>query len=177
MGLDSVSSAEKMIIRPMYSTDLEWVRMERNRPECRKWFRQPNYLTVEQQQKWFKETDMLSFVIDGWAGVVSLSHIDNIARKCEFSIMIAPAIRGKGFGKRALWELLRHAFNDLNMMQVYSDVFSHSPALKWYDDFGFKRYGILPQWYYKDGKYIDSTIIRITKDEFNNLLEPSIPKL
>ena len=49
-----------MLIRPMERDDLDWVREQRNRPECRKWFRQPNLITKEHQEEWFLTTDMIS---------------------------------------------------------------------------------------------------------------------
>jgi len=159
----------------MEAGDLEWVRFQRNRPECRKWFRQPNLLTENEQAEWFHDNEMQSYVVVNGGeniGVVSLSHLDHIARKCEFSIMIIPEHRGRGYGKMALYELLDHAFNDLNMNQVYSDVFEHNEALTKYVDWGFKIYGLLPNWYWKDGKYINSTIISITKDEYNSVKSP-----
>jgi RimJ/RimL family protein N-acetyltransferase len=164
----------------MKETDLKWVAEERNDPEVRKWFRQSELLSIEQQSLWFNTTDMRSYVAvddDGHnIGVLSLSYIDPIARKCEFSIMIIPEYRGKGYGKKALWELLLHAFYDLNMEQVYSDVFATNPALDKYIKWGFKEYGKLPNWYYKNGQYIDSVIISITKDEYYNSLQQTLPK-
>jgi len=163
----------------MEEKDLEWVARERNDPECRKWFRQSELLSIKQQLLWFSTTDMRSYVAvddDGHnVGVLSLSHIDPIARKCEFSIMILPEYRDKGYGHKALWELLLHAFDDLNMHQVYSDVFANNPALDMYLRWGFKEYGKLPEWYYKGGQYIDSVIISINKDEYYNSLEQTLP--
>lgn len=173
------------MLKPFEYKDLEWVRKERNKDECRKWFRQDHLITELEQKRWYETTDMMSYVVWEKAegvfedcteriGVVSLSHIDKIARKCEFSIMITPQFRGKGYGKKALWELLKIAFNDLNMNQVYSDVFSHNPALDSYLHWGFKAYGTLPNWYYKDGQYVNSVVISITKDEYNNSLQQTI---
>ena len=160
------------MLRTMLYFDTEWVRKQRNRPECRKWFRQDHEITQEEQRKWYETTDMKSFMVindNERVGVVSLSHIDNTARKCEFSIMIVPEERGKGLGRKALYKLLDHAFDDLNMNMVYSDVFEHNDALSDYINWGFNIYGVLPNWYWKDGKYINSTIIAITKDEYNSL--------
>jgi RimJ/RimL family protein N-acetyltransferase len=166
------------MLTPLLFTDLEWVRTERNRPECMMWFRQPLPLTQKEQEHWFNTTDMKSFIVrdnDGdRIGVVSLSHIDNVARKCEFSIMIIPEARGNGYGHKALWYLLDTAFNDLNMEQVYSDVFATNPALNKYLKWGFKEYGKLPNWYYKNGQYIDSIIISITKHEYYNSLKQTV---
>jgi len=168
------------LLRPIEEKDLKWVAEERNNPECRKWFRQSELLSIKQQSLWFSTTDMRSYIAvddDGHnVGVLSLSHIDPIARKCEFSIMIIPEYRNHGYGKKALWELLLHAFSDLNMEQVYSDVFEHNPALLKYEKWGFKIYGKLPNWYYKNGEYIDSIIISITKDEYYNSLKQTLPE-
>lgn len=155
--------------------DLEWVRKERNRPECRQWFRQDHDISETEQAEWFGTTKMKSFIVGDNKGVVSLSHIDPVARKCEFSIMIVPEYRHKGYGKKALFDLLEIAFNDMNMNQVYSDVFDHNPALDDYLKWGFKAYGTLPNWYYKDGKYINSVVISITKDDYYSIKQ-TIPE-
>ena len=163
------------MIRPMERKDLEWVARERNRPKCRQWFRQPKELTIEDQERWWNEKvktgEFRPFIIldeDGdRIGMTMLSHIDPIARKCEFGIMVVQEARNHGYGKKALWETLAHAFDDLNMYQVYSDVFAANPSLDTYLRWGFKEYGKLPDWYWKNGQYIDSIIISITKDEFN----------
>ncbi len=159
------------MLRTMELEDLEWVRKERNKPECMDWFRQPLPLTAEEQLKWFHTTDMKSYVVwdddEHRIGVVSLSHIDSIARKCEFSIMIIPEFRGLGLGHKALWDLLKIAFDNLNMNQVYSDSFETNPFLKKLLKWGFKQCGVLPNWYYKNGKYINSILLSLSKDEYN----------
>lgn len=157
------------MIRPMVSNDLEWVRQERNNPECKRWFRQDHDITPEEQAQWFATTTMKSFVIDDKKGVVSLSHFDDKAKKCEFSIMVTPENRGKGYARKALRELLEYAFNELDMNMVYSHVFEDNPAMSLYTGLGFKLYGKLPNWYFKDGKYINSIVIAVTKDEYNSL--------
>jgi len=165
------------MLRPMEWNDVEWVRKERNKPENRQWFRQDHLISRDEQERWFKTTRMKSFLVFEPlqdcglepVGVVSLSKIDPVAGKCEFSIMIVPEVRKRGFGTKALMGLLDIAFNDLNMNQVYSDVFDQNPALDTYLKMGFKVYGVLPNWYYKNGKYINSAVISITKDEYNSL--------
>ena len=66
--------------------------------------------------------------------------------------------------------LLSHAFNDLNLNRVYSEVFSDNPALanQFYDKLGFQREGLLRQNAYKEGKYIDCVVIGILKDEWTS---------
>jgi len=156
------------MIRPMVIDDLEWVRVERNRPENNKWFRQDHDITPEEQAEWFKTTTMKSFIIDDNRGVVALSNFDDTARKCEFSIMVSPENRNQGYATRALKELLFYAFNALDMNMVYSDVFEGNPAMSLYKSIGFKEYGLKPNWYFKDGKYINSRIIAITRYEYNS---------
>lgn len=156
------------MIRPMELKDLEWVRIERNRLENNIWFRQDHDITPEEQDNWFKTTTMKSFIVNDNKGVVALSHFDNSAKKCEFSVMISPEHRGRGYGTQAMKDILDYAFNTLNMNMVYSDVFFGNPAINLYTKIGFNIYGTLPNWYFKNGSYINSSIIAITKDEYNS---------
>ena len=157
------------MIRPMEVKDLEWVRNERNRIENNMWFRQDHDITQQEQVKWFFNTTMKSFIIEDNRGIVALSNFDDTAKKCEFSIMVSPENRGKGYARKALRELLEYAFEKLGMNMVYSDVFFGNPAMSLYTGLGFITYGILPNWYFKDNRYISSTVIAITKDEYNSL--------
>lgn len=158
------------MLKRMRLSDIEWVRRNRNNPENMKWFRQDHRISFLEQLWWFFTNTMDSSVIwDGEerVGVVALSHIDRIAKKCEFSIMISDKHKKMGHGKKAMKELLDYAFNGLGMNQVYSDVFEGNPAIKMYKKMGFKVYGIFPHWYLKSGEYVTSVLISITREEYD----------
>lgn len=101
-------------------------------------------------------------------GLVSLCDIDSHNRSCVFHIMIGDkAQRGKGMGSFAVSEILRHAFQDLNLNRVELTVLpDNEPALKLYRKAGFQQEGLLRQHVFKDGKYRDMIIMSILREEW-----------
>lgn len=101
-------------------------------------------------------------------GLVSLTDIDSINQNAEFHIMIGDKNnRGKGIGYFATNEMLKHAFNNMNLNRIEIGVLeSNSIAIKLYESAGFKREGIKRKFVYKNGKFIDMIMMAILKDEF-----------
>jgi RimJ/RimL family protein N-acetyltransferase len=168
-------------LRQIEKDDLKWLKNQRNDYRLRRYFRQAYLLTASEQEEWYKSVvkhEFISFVVlydKERIGCVSLYKIDTISRKAEFSIYIVHYMQKKGYGEEALKLLLHYGFYELNLNQIYSDVFENNPSLEWYRKFGFKINEPLRQWYYKDGKYIDSYPISIIRSEYDKLYnhEPS----
>lgn len=101
-------------------------------------------------------------------GLVSLCDIDSLSRSCEFHIMIGNKDqRGKGMGTFAITEILRHAFDDLNLNRVELKVLpDNEPALALYRKAGFKEEGLLRQYAFKNGEYRDTLIMSILREEW-----------
>lgn len=101
-------------------------------------------------------------------GLVSLCDIDNLNRSCEFHIMIGDKNqRGKGMGYFAITEILRHAFDDLNLNRVELKVLpDNEPALALYRKAGFTQEGILRRYAFKNGEYRDTVIMSILREEW-----------
>lgn len=164
-----------IFLRPVDGHDLMWLVEQRNDPELRRYFRQAVPLSIEDQVDWFKTFDGKAYVScelnSGFpVGYVSLSHINYVVRSAEFSVFVSKDKRGKGYGRDTMRAILKHAFEDLNLNKVYSEVFIDNPCLsnQFYDKLGFKREGLLRQAAYKDGKYLDSVFIGILRDEYFN---------
>lgn len=106
---------------------------------------------------------------DDILGLVSLTNIDFVNRSAEFHIMIGDKdSRGKGIGYFATTEILRHAFNNMNLNRIELGVLeSNSRAIKLYEKVGFKREGIKRQSTYKNGKFVNMIMMGILKDEFS----------
>ena len=107
-----------------------------------------------------KETDTL-------IGNIGIEDIDNIARTATIGIFIGDEEnRGKGFGSDALRLACRYAFDRLNMHSLHLWVFSFNErAMNVYKKVGFKEAGRMRESYYLDGKYHDSILMDILKDE------------
>ena len=104
-------------------------------------------------------------------GVVSLTDIDPVHRNAEFHIMIGDAAaRGRGAGTLATWQMLRHAFGDLNLHRIFLSVrASNAAAIRVYEKVGFVAEGRLRESVFKDGAFGDLLVMGILKSEFREL--------
>lgn len=154
---------------------VEWLRVQRNRPELMKYFRQSKPLTAKGQERWWKNLNRknvrLFIVEDGghWCGYVGLNPIDWRHYHAEFGIFIVPEFQKKNMGKRALVKLLQYAFNKLRLHKVYSDVIDYKDTrLKFFTGLGFKIEGVNRSHYFKGGAWRNSIQIGILKKELRS---------
>jgi RimJ/RimL family protein N-acetyltransferase len=101
-------------------------------------------------------------------GFVALHNIEWNNQSCLLAIGIGNAdYRGKGYGKDALWLILRYAFYELNLNRVGLDVISNNiPAIEAYKKVGFSVEGSMRNAVYRDGKYYDRIIMGILRNEW-----------
>lgn len=161
----------------------EW----RNQPELRKVFREYRLLTTTHQNNWYentvindKNTEMFGIIADkNLIGVCGLCYIDWINRKGEFSIYIGDTryIKG-GYGYESMKLLCYYGFDILNLHKIWGDVYSiNIDRLNFFKNFGFIEEGILRDNYYYNGKYYNSHMISILKEEYEQKIQNNILSL
>lgn len=146
----------------------------RNNPQIYKWCRQYTTISFEDQEAWRKRQNedpkIKMFGIydySGFAlGVCGLTDIDLINGNAEFSLYIDPNCQGQGRGKEALYVLFRHGFEAFNLKVIWGETFAGNPAINMFEKFGLIKEGTLRSRYYREGKYLDTHIISMTKAEF-----------
>ncbi len=153
---------------------LEW----RNDPANRKFYREYRVLTIEDKKKWYNDKILNDnswqfFVVkprektDSIIGTVGLTYINFVYGTAEFSITLGDKdYRGRGYGSDMLRTIMKYGFNDLNLNRIWCEVYSNNAAIEIYEKVGFVREGTLRQNVFKDGEYLDSTILSILKDEY-----------
>ena len=104
-------------------------------------------------------------------GSLAFTNIDWRNRSSEVGIMIGEkAYWNQGYGTEAVRLLVKHGFNTLNLKRIYLHVFENNPrAIRAYEKAGFLHEGKLRQSEFKDGKYIDTLVMSILKEEFVNV--------
>jgi RimJ/RimL family protein N-acetyltransferase len=104
-------------------------------------------------------------------GATSLHQIDFGNRHCSFGIMIGdPSEWGKGHGTEATRLIVGHAFETLNLNRVWLHVYEYNPrGIRAYEKVGFRREGVLRQDSYRDGRYWDTIVMGILRDEWEAL--------
>lgn len=79
---------------------------------------------------------------DDYLGTVSLKNIDYKKKYAEFAITIRKSAMGRGISKVGMFEILRIAFEKINLRQVYWYVSKENiRAIKFYDKLGFRKIG------------------------------------
>ena len=107
-----------------------------------------------------KETDTL-------IGNIGIEEIDNTSRTAALGLFIGDEEhRGTGYGSEALRLACRYAFDRLNLHSLHLWVFSFNErAMNVYKKVGFREVGRMRESYFLDGKYHDSILMDLLRDE------------
>ena len=136
------------------------------------------YISEDVDQAWFEDylrrrgVDVrCAVLVDGDpepVGLVSLTGIDPVHRRAEFHLLIGRRdLHGRGIGTSATQQMLRHAFDDLNLHRVFLTVLAGNPAaIRVYEKAGFRREGLARESAYKRGRYEDMVEMAILGHEF-----------
>lgn len=167
-------------LRELRKTDMPIVNEWRNDSELIAQLGAPfRYINLDVDYKWFdnymmsRNTEIRCAVVEtseesDILGLVSLTNINLDFRSADFHIMIGNRMdRGKGIGKFALEEILKHAFYNMNLNRVELSVLEGNVhAIKLYEKFGFKQEGIKRQSAYKNGEFVNMIIMALLKEEY-----------
>jgi RimJ/RimL family protein N-acetyltransferase len=105
-----------------------------------------------------------------YLGQVALFMIDNLSRKAELAIVLAPDSLEKGYGGEALKLLLSFGFGQVNLNRIHLSVNAYNHrANHVYEKAGFVREGVLRQDRYIDVHYEDVVIMSILREEYDHV--------
>jgi RimJ/RimL family protein N-acetyltransferase len=101
-------------------------------------------------------------------GSVGLHTVNWVERKAELGIMIGEKqFWGKGYGSDSMREILRIAFEKMNLNRVYLRVFeNNSRAVRVYQKCGFQQEGVLREDHYTGGRYYNTLVMALLKQEY-----------
>jgi RimJ/RimL family protein N-acetyltransferase len=139
-------------------------------------------LSSVEEQNWYdnmikgpKEEHVYTIEIlenDEWipVGSTGFHSVDMKSRGAEIGISIGEKkYWNRGYGRDAMHLMLRHAFNDLNLNRVYLYVFeTNERAKKAYLAAGFVEEGRLRQDIFKNGRYLDTFIMSVLRNEWQD---------
>lgn len=148
--------------------------------------RQWKPLTDYNQERWFElistsDTQVIFSIItfdkngdEQFIGYCGLVYIDYINRRAELSFLVDPerVSNKKVYAEdlvAALKILCKYGFNELNLHKIYTETFeieSRQYHIEILERFGFKKDGILREHQFINGKYCDSHIHSILREEF-----------
>ncbi len=168
---------KKIYLSSLERHNIDILREWRNQPELRQYFREHKEISSDMQIGWYEnkvlgDSNQYNFEIHDLQsskliGHCGLYYINWISRSAEFGIYIGDySFRNGGYGSDSLRTLIQYGFNQLNMNKIWAEVYSNNKALDVYTRVGFKIDGVLRQNVFKNGEYLDSTIISLLKSEY-----------
>jgi putative acetyltransferase len=81
------------------------------------------------------------------------------------SLMVDPALRGRGLGVVALLAVVDWAFGTAGMHRLEGEVLAgNAPALRAFSAAGFEREGVRRRAYLRDGEWRDSVLFGLVAD-------------
>jgi RimJ/RimL family protein N-acetyltransferase len=107
---------------------------------------------------------------DRLVGGTGFHKIDARNRHASFGITIgAKDLWSKGLGSEATRLMVGYAFGTLNLNRVWLEVYEYNPrAVRVYEKIGFRVEGRLRQDTFRDGRYWDTLLMGILRDEWRD---------
>jgi len=163
------------MIRCLSLDDMEPIRRWRN--ASLDTLRTPFPLTREQQEQWYRDEicnrnsrsrfwaideDLREHLV-GYGGIENIQWENRVG---EISLLIDPAKRGHGFGQTAAHEIIREAFDNLNLKTIYGECYFNNPAIEFWRQV-YRTYNgneaTLHNRKYVDGRYFDSMYFTMSR--------------
>ena len=178
--------AERVRLRRIERSDLPQFVAWLNDPEVREGLALWQPIGLPQEEQWFEATlrqepALQPFAIEArlggrragrggsWRllGVLAFHAIDWKNRSGELGIFIGEKrLWGKGYGTEAFRALVRFGFRELNLNRVYLRVYEENArAIRSYEKIGFKIEGRLRQDRFHDGRYSDTLVMGLLREE------------
>lgn len=160
-----------------------------------KWRRDPEYqrgvistkryTSKETERKWIKnaierhesgDDIRLGVVIketDELIGLVYLSSINHVHKRASFGSWIGePNNRGEGYVTEARHQLMRYAFDELELRRIEACILkSNDASRRSVEKFGYTKEGVKRKHTYKNGKYNDVIVYSILKSEYRKMYD------
>lgn len=100
-------------------------------------------------------------------GEIKFTRIRWFNRKAELSIIIKKEYQQKGYGKKAMKQIMNFAFNKMNLHRLEAEIIEYNKvSIALIEKLGFKKEGTLRQAKYSQGKYWDIFRYGILRNEF-----------
>lgn len=78
----------------------------------------------------------------------------------SFGITVSEAYQGKGIGTQLMQVMVDYCDNWLNVHRIELEVFAaNGSGLDLYEKFGFKQEGVMRDYAFRDGEYVDAIMM------------------
>ena len=157
-------------------TFVKWI----NDPEVTTHLQFEPPMSMEDEVAWYhhmmagKDKAFVVETLDGrLIGNIGTVGLDWRNRKTDLGIMIGEKeFWSRGYGTDTITVMLRYLFDELGLNRVglYADIGNHR-AIRCYEKCGFVREGVVRHHRFKDGRYVDSVIMSVLRQDWDGRRE------
>jgi len=168
----------KICFNTIKETDLEQLRVWRNKPDVYRYMYTSPNLTLKDQQKWFDEKvtkdDNKYWIVsvDGEKiAYVSVYDIDKVNNRASWAYYIgSPSCNGKGIGSQIELNIIDYVFNNLKLNKLCCEVFSfNTQVIKLHEKFGFEVEGVFKSHIFKNDVFYDVVTMGLLLTDWENI--------
>lgn len=118
-----------------------------------------------------EESDIFAIKLNSSNQVIGIAGFDEIVKENKVATLFIgigdTSVRGKGYGKEALRQLLEYGFEKLDFHRIQLNVLEfNTAAISLYEKAGFKREGVHREFVFRDGKRYDLLLYGLLKSEW-----------
>ena len=172
-------TGDHVVLRAIVPGDLEQLRLWRNQPEFRRYFREYREIGSDDQRRWYEtsvlnDAAVLMFAIEErdtgrLLGACGLCFIDWVSRTCDLSIYLGAddLYIDDRLAPDAARTLLRYGFGVLGMHRVWVEIYDYDEAKKaLLSELGFTLDGRFREHHFHEGRWHDSLFYGLLDREF-----------
>jgi RimJ/RimL family protein N-acetyltransferase len=168
---------ERIYLRPLECEDAGALASWLNDSDVTRFMLHHSPMSLLSEQEWLRRisestTDVALGIVlkenDRLIGTAGLHQMDWRNRHAAFGIMIGVKdLWSQGYGTEATALLVRHAFETLNLHRVWLHVYEYNArGIRAYEKVGFRPEGRLRQDNFLEGRYHDTLVMGLLRDEW-----------
>ena len=168
---------DSIVLRAIEKEDLSQLQKWANDPEIQYMLGGWHFPTsMSDQESWYKSLSCNSsnqrfMILDDSLRSIGMSNLININFKdgnAEHGLLIDKNYRGQGYGYKVVIAMMNYAFNELRLNRLETTIIANNtPSLNLFlNKCGWKKEGVLRQWYFRKGQFIDKIFLGILREEF-----------
>jgi len=160
---------QNVILRSVEEEDLEQLRVWRNHPDLRKYFREYRELSKADQLAWYtnfvlpKQSTLMFSIVERESnkllGACGLCYIDWLRKSADLSIYIGynGIYLDEIYAVESAKSLIKYGFGEIGLHRLWAEVYSHDlKKQEFFKSLGFTLEGTHRETQWSDGMWLDS---------------------
>jgi RimJ/RimL family protein N-acetyltransferase len=169
-------AGERVTLRPVEETDLEFVTEGVNHPDVRPFVGQSFPTSLDRERRYLEElnerVDAIQVLVtagDERVGVVEFDPIDRECGAAELGVWIHPEHQGEGYGREAFCLAVGYAFDELRIHKVTANAYDVNAASRsLLESVGFTHEGVGREDAFLEGDYHDTHYYGLLEREWRD---------